>query len=89
MKEEWVIRITGRVQGVGFRVFACRLAEQCGIAGTVKNLEDGSVEIVAQGAELDIFLNHLRHPSGRIAIEGIEIKKRAQLSPFDGFTALS
>lgn len=41
--------VAGRVQGVGFR-FACqRLAIQLGLGGWVKNLDDGSVEIVAEG----------------------------------------
>ncbi|MFC1485958.1 acylphosphatase [Candidatus Latescibacterota bacterium] len=39
----------GRVQGVGFRFFTHRLARDRGIAGWVKNLPDGSVEIHAEG----------------------------------------
>jgi len=41
--------ISGRVQGVGYRFFAERWAEQLGIAGYVKNLWDGSVEVYAIG----------------------------------------
>jgi len=41
--------IAGRVQGVGFRYFADRWASQLGIAGYVKNLWDGSVEVYAIG----------------------------------------
>jgi len=41
--------ISGRVQGVGYRFFAERWAEQLGIAGYVKNLWDGSVEAYAIG----------------------------------------
>ncbi len=44
------MRITGRVQGVGFR-YALRLeAERLGLAGWVRNRTDGSVEALAQGA---------------------------------------
>jgi len=39
--------ISGRVQGVGYRFFAERWAEQLGIAGYVKNLWDGTVEVYA------------------------------------------
>jgi acylphosphatase len=41
--------ISGRVQGVGYRYFACRAAETCGVTGTVRNLPDGTVEVVAEG----------------------------------------
>jgi acylphosphatase len=41
--------IAGRVQGVGFRFFAERWALQLGIAGYVKNLWDGTVEVYAIG----------------------------------------
>ncbi len=41
--------VTGRVQGVGFRWFVEREAAQIGIAGWVRNREDGSVEVMATG----------------------------------------
>ena len=43
--------ISGQVQGVGYRYFACRAAETCGVAGTVRNRPDGTVEAVAEGPE--------------------------------------
>lgn len=45
------IRVKGRVQGVGFRFECQRLAIQMGLQGWVKNLADGSVEIVAEGEQ--------------------------------------
>jgi len=44
------IVVSGRVQGVGFRWWLARKAEQLSICGWVRNLPDGSVEIVAAGA---------------------------------------
>jgi acylphosphatase len=41
--------ISGQVQGVGYRYFACRAAETCGVAGTVRNMPDGTVEAIAEG----------------------------------------
>jgi acylphosphatase len=48
------ILISGRVQGVYFRRFTLNKAKDLGIKGTVRNNEDGRVEIVAQ-AEADIL----------------------------------
>ena len=53
--------ITGRVQGVGYRFFAERVANQLGICGYVKNLWDDKVEVYAIGdeASLEEFKRHL------------------------------
>ncbi|MBA2413868.1 MAG: acylphosphatase [Burkholderiaceae bacterium] len=50
-------RITGAVQGVGFRYFMCIEARRLRLAGWVRNLGDGSVEALAAGEET--ALNHL------------------------------
>jgi acylphosphatase len=49
---------SGRVQGVGFRVTARHLARGYEVTGTVRNLPDGRVELIAEGAkaELEAFL---------------------------------
>jgi len=41
--------VSGEVQGVGFRFFAVRVAQRLGIAGFVRNLGDGRVEVYAIG----------------------------------------
>jgi acylphosphatase len=41
--------VKGRVQGVGYRYFVRRNAESLGITGFARNLDDGSVEVVAEG----------------------------------------
>ena len=44
------LRITGRVQGVGYRYALRREAETLGVTGWVRNRGDGSVQVLAQGA---------------------------------------
>ncbi len=48
------IRVSGRVQGVGFRFFTYQQAVKLGLAGYVKNLDNGDVELVAKGDSLTI-----------------------------------
>jgi acylphosphatase len=43
----WVV--SGRVQGVGFRWFVARRAAELALAGWVRNLPNGQVEVVATG----------------------------------------
>ncbi len=48
------IRVVGRVQGVGFRESCRQLARTLGVAGTVRNIADGSVEVVCEGTEAGV-----------------------------------
>lgn len=45
------LRVSGKVQGVGFRWFVRVAARRLGLAGWVTNRPDGSVEIAASGGE--------------------------------------
>ncbi|MCF7908775.1 MAG: acylphosphatase [Candidatus Omnitrophica bacterium] len=55
------IFFSGMVQGVGFRFGALSLAKKYNIKGWVKNLNDGRVEIIAEGKnrDLDSFVSDL------------------------------
>ncbi|MBC7791019.1 MAG: acylphosphatase [Anaerolineae bacterium] len=66
--------IRGSVQGVGFRYFTRSTAQRCGVAGWVRNRDDGAVEIAASGSDqaLESFLAIVqRGPSGS-RIDGVE-----------------
>lgn len=45
------LRIYGRVQGVGYRAWAIRVAGELGLRGWVRNRSDGTVEMLATGAK--------------------------------------
>lgn len=76
------VYINGRVQQVGFRWYARRIAEETGVCGWVKNLDNGSVEITAEGKESDLedFLQKLRN--GYLGKNISEIHKSDQ--PYTG-----
>jgi acylphosphatase len=48
------LRITGRVQGVGYRLWASRTAAKLGMRGWVRNRLDGSVEALVTGDPEDV-----------------------------------
>ncbi len=66
--------INGLVQGVGFRFFTQRAAARYQVSGYVKNLEDGRVEVYAEGEEKDVqeFLNDLSTGPTFSRVEEIE-----------------
>jgi acylphosphatase len=81
----------GRVQGVGFRYTARRIASGYEVCGWVRNLPDGRVELQVSGPpdEVKAFLEEIRESTlaGHITAEQthpIEIDK-----PFKGFQILS
>lgn len=53
------VLISGTVQGVGFRHYTRKRAQELGLAGYAENLNDGRVEVVAEGESTD--LEHLLH----------------------------
>jgi len=66
-KKRRTVHYTGHVQGVGFRYTARATAQQFDVAGFVRNLDDGRVQIVVEGRadEIDGFLKRLADEMGR------------------------
>ena len=78
----------GRVQGVGYRYFVLECARTTGVHGYVKNLPDGTVEIVAESSPtaLDDFLRLARAKNDPIIRVGeIVVKKVPATGEFQGF----
>jgi acylphosphatase len=71
-RRHWIIR--GRVQGVGFRWFVTREAERLELGGFVRNLPDGSVEVVSQGSDaaLQALERELRRGPPHARVESVE-----------------
>ncbi len=74
MKRRLVALVSGRVQGVGYRAFARRKAEELGLSGYAENLPDGRVEVVAEGEEedLQLFLEFLKRGPRLAQVEAVD-----------------
>jgi len=67
-------RVTGKVQGVGFRYFVSSTAQNLGLTGWVKNHSDGSVIGVAEGDHglLNSFTDELKIGNRWSQVESVE-----------------
>jgi acylphosphatase len=79
--------ISGRVQGVGFRYFCSQAAKELGVSGWARNLDDGRVEVHANGtpAQLDDYESRLRMGPRFADVRSVEVQEAAvlNLSGFD------
>lgn len=87
-EERLTARITGRVQGVGFRWWARRRAEELGLTGWVMNGDDErSVELLAEGRpqQLDELERLLRVGPDGARVEQVEARREGASGEFDRF----
>jgi acylphosphatase len=79
-------RIYGRVQGVGFRYFAQRTAQELGLTGYARNVDDGSVEVYAVGPEEKIseFAGLLHRGPAWADVRGVE-ERPAGVQQYESF----
>jgi len=87
MTERCHIVVRGTVQGVSFRWYTRRQATALGLTGWVRNLPDGSVEIVAEGerdrlAELAAWA---RTGPSEAEVEAVRAEFGAATGEFEGF----
>ena len=81
------IFFSGTVQGVGFRFTAERLARRFSVSGFVRNLDDGRVEVVAEGEETALvdFLTAIRGSGMKDYIRDVEAHWSNAQGTFKGF----
>jgi len=76
--------VRGRVQGVGFRYFAHHAASHLGVAGTVRNLPDKSVEVNAEAEErapLETLLKELNDGPTTAHVESVDAIWEENVTP--------
>ncbi|NPV52648.1 MAG: acylphosphatase [Firmicutes bacterium] len=80
--------VYGHVQGVGYRAFARSVAEGLALGGFVRNLPDGSVEVVAEGekATLDRFIKELEEGPLFGRVRGVDVEWSDYRGDLVGFT---
>jgi acylphosphatase len=83
------IIVTGRVQGVFFRASAADQARILGISGYARNLNNGSVEIVAEGerARLERMIAWSHHGPSHARVDGLRLEWGCATGEFRGFAA--
>ncbi len=79
MRRRWALKVTGVVQGVGFRPFVALTAGELGLAGWVRNSPDGVViEVEGDQAALEAFRDALRHRAPPLAVlDGVDVRELA------------
>jgi len=81
--------VSGRVQGVYYRGTAVSRARDLGVAGYARNLPDGRVEVLVQGAEaaVEAFIQWLWIGSSASKVIAVEVRGAPAVQPREGFTA--
>ncbi len=79
--------VTGMVQGVSFRAYTQRQAVRLGLTGWVRNLPDGSVEVLAEGEadRLAELLDWLHDGPPSAEVTGVQASWEAASGEFDQF----
>lgn len=90
MRRQIEAYITGKVQMVLFRDFVKRKAYTLDLAGTVENLDNGSVKVIAQGEEEDLhtLITHLHKGPFLARVARVAVEWREPEETYSGFTII-
>lgn len=68
--------VSGAVQGVGYRAFVKSNADDLGVTGTVENLTDGRVEVVAEGyrPDLEVLLVRMNNGTAHSQVRQLDVQ---------------
>jgi acylphosphatase len=82
-----IVFYSGRVQGIGFRHTAKQVATGYEVTGTVRNLPDGRVELIAEGLreELEAFRAAIRNEGLAGFIQSEQVDYGSAQNEFRGF----
>ena len=81
------MKITGKVQGVGFRYFVLQQAQELGIKGWVNNKPNGNVEALAQGekADLERFIAKVKEGPSFSRVDDVNLNWVNEAEQYFGF----
>ena len=84
------IIIKGKVQGVSFRYFTLKQAQELNIVGWVRNIPNGTVEAVAQGDKinLELFINKLKQGSSLSRVDDVILNWEHQEKDYENFSII-
>lgn len=78
--------VSGNVQGVGFRFYTYMMAHRFQVKGIVRNLENGDVEIFAQGEDEELFnFGKTIYKGSPYSSVGRVREREIELEPFENF----
>lgn len=80
--------VSGKVQAVAYRAFVQDAATELCITGYIRNLPDGTVEVVAQAesSTLKEFVEYLHEGSLLSQVEGVAVEWRSVQAAYDDFS---
>jgi len=80
--------VSGRVQGVGYRYFVYEHASPLGLTGWVRNLQDGRVEVLAEGSTeaLESLLTDLKSGPGGSRVSEVKVSWSPASGEFNWFS---
>ena len=83
----YLLNIKGFVQGVSFRHYANKKADELGISGYAKNIKDGSLEILCTGKKSDLerFIDWCSKGPEDAKVKTIDVKEIEPDEKFSGF----